>query len=166
MGPRAGLSSVLVLGAIVLLIAIAIGNGMGNRVLGQVAGRASDFATTPLPLTTASPDAAGNPKSFSWKHRQVLSVATDPAFPDPRITPEPTPEPTVPPTPRPTPRPTPPPLRTPPRPSPTPRHSTYTSPPMLYPMGTNSPAQEPSPLGTGLTSPSPAATRSLPSARP
>lgn len=166
MGPRAGLSSVLILGAIVLLVAIAIGNGMGNRVLGQVAGRASDVATTPLPLTTASPDAAGNPKSFSWKRRQVLSVATDPAFPDPRITPEPTPEPTVRPTARPTPRPTPTAASTLPRPTSSPRRSTYTSPPMLYPMGSHAPAQEPSPVGSGLASPSPVATRSLPSARP
>ncbi|MBC5802737.1 MAG: hypothetical protein GIX03_06980 [Candidatus Eremiobacteraeota bacterium] len=165
MGPRAGLSSVLVLGAIVLLVAIAVGNGMGNRVLGQVAGRASDVATTPLPLTTASPDAAGNPKSFSWKRRQVLSVATDPAFPDPRITPEPTPEPTARPTAPPTARPTPTPPPT-PRVTASPRRSTYTTPPLLFPMGTHSPALEPSPAGSGLASPSPTPTRSLPSTRP
>jgi len=163
MGPRAGLSSVLILGAIVLLVAIAIGNGMGNRVLGQIAGRGPAFSTTPLPVTTSSPDAAGNPKSFSWKHRQVLSVATDPAFPDPRVTPEPTPEPTAPP--RPTARPIPKPTRTPaatPRPAPAPsRRSTYTSPPMLYPMASHSPGEEPSAAAGGLVSPSPAATRSL-----
>lgn len=168
MGPRAGLSSILILGAIVLLIAIAVGNGMGNRVLGQVAGRVSILSATPLPLSTPSPGASDNPKSFSWKRRQVISVATDPAFPDPRITPEPTPEPTAPPTARPTPQPT----RKPAAPAATPspeatqRHSTYTSPPMLYPMGTRAPGAAPSPAVSGSPGASSPATRPLPSRAP
>ncbi len=159
MGPRAGLSVILLLGAIVLIVAIAVGNGMGNRVLGQVAGRVPIFSTTPLPVTTPSPG-SDDTKSFSWKHRQVLSVATDPAFPDPRITPEPTPEPTVPPTRKPIRR-TPPPKAHPatPQPQPSRPSTTYTSPPMLYPMASGSPAVPPS----GLVSPS---ATSPPSARP
>lgn len=87
MGGHRGLSSVLILGAIVLVIAVFIGNNMGNRVLGQIASRATSIAT-PIPIPSASPaDTAVN--RALWKRRQVLSVATDPAFPDPRITPEP-----------------------------------------------------------------------------
>ena len=149
MGRRRGLSTTLILGAIVLLIAIAVGNSMGNRVLGQVASRIPAFSTTPLPITTPSgAPLEGSVNGIRWKRRQVISVATDPAFPDPRITPEPTPPP-----------PTPTPLRAEPlspqvpysgrrhneyvptpvetaEPVPTEirRHPTYTSPPLLIPM--------------------------------
>ncbi|MDQ2908902.1 MAG: hypothetical protein M3R44_06075 [Candidatus Eremiobacteraeota bacterium] len=168
MGPRVGLSSVLILGAIVLLVAIAVGNGMGNRVLGQVAGRVSILSATPLPVATPSPGASDNPKSFSWKHRQVISVATDPAFPDPRVTPEPTPVPTAPPTLQPTPKPTRRATRAAasPRPQATERHSTYTSPPMLYPMATHSPLGAASPQASGSPVPSSPATRILPTRAP
>jgi len=88
MGRKQGLSTVLVLGAIVLLVAILVGNNMGNRVLGQIATRGGGGVSTPIPLaSTPPPDSAAN--RALWKRRQVLSVATDPAFPDPRITPEP-----------------------------------------------------------------------------
>ncbi len=145
MGRRRGLSTTLVLGAIVLLIAIAVGNSMGNRVLGQVGRRLPNFSTTPLPVTTPSDEPLeGRANSARFKRRQVLSVATDPAFPDPRITPEPTP----PPTPQPSPRTGEGPAGTatayprrqhdlPPTDTPEPERtqpSTYTSPPMLIPM--------------------------------
>ena len=102
--PRIGLSGLLVLGGGVLLIAIGIGNSMGNRVLSQVAGGNGGFfqnvMVTPVPVagTRSAKD------EVNWKKVQVMSVATDPAFPDPRVTPEPTPEPTARPVPKPTPR--------------------------------------------------------------
>ncbi|MDQ2858886.1 MAG: hypothetical protein M3R53_09600, partial [Candidatus Eremiobacteraeota bacterium] len=145
MGPRAGLSTVLIAGAVVLVIAIAIGNGMGNRVLGKIKGHAPSYTTTPLPTATPTggEDAA---RQVLWKRRQVLSVATDPAFPDPRITPEPPPEATARPrrsivaapkaSPSPTPSPT---------PSAPPRDSTYTSPPLLIPMKSHAHDESPSP---------------------
>jgi hypothetical protein len=89
--PRIGLSGLLVVGGGVLLIAIAAGNGMGNRVLTQVAGGNGGFfknvAATPVPNETRAP------VEVNWKKVQVMSVATDPAFPDPRVTPEPPPAP-------------------------------------------------------------------------
>ncbi|MBD5657458.1 MAG: hypothetical protein IAI50_20090 [Candidatus Eremiobacteraeota bacterium] len=134
MGPRTGLSAILIVGALVLLVAIAVGNSMGNRVLGQIPERMPALAVTPLP----SPSTAEGTDTIGqalWKRRQVLSVATDPAFPDPRVTPEPP----VPATPKPTPKPT-------PSPSPSPTddsvRSDYTSPPLPIPLDTG-PEQTP-----------------------
>ncbi|GAC1566625.1 MAG: hypothetical protein NVS2B3_00430 [Vulcanimicrobiaceae bacterium] len=87
MGSRPAFSTVLILGSIVLAIAIYVGNTMGNRVLGQIFSRAEPIAT-PIPVPSASPGDTVTNRAL-WKRRRVLSVATDPAFPDPRITPEP-----------------------------------------------------------------------------
>ncbi len=106
MGPRAGLSTILILGSVVLLFAIVVGQSMGNRVLTQVASRPVDISATPIPTPSSSAGddlGAGAPL---WKRREVISVATDPGFPDPRVTPEPTIPPTAKPTPKPTPTPT------------------------------------------------------------
>jgi len=138
LGPRAGISTVLIAGAIVLLVAIAIGNNMGNRVLGQIGSRAEGAVATPVPSPSASAQDDGVSRVL-WKRRQVLSVATDPAFPDPRVTPEPPPPP---PTPRPTPRQT----RT-PVPSPSALDDgegttpPYTSPPMPIPLVSHQPGE-------------------------
>ncbi len=101
MGPRAALSQVLIAGAFVLLVAIGVGIAMGNHVLGQVAGR-EPVLPTAVPIAT--PSGAG-PNSAAWKRISVMSVATDPGFPDPRITPEPEVKRTPKPTPKPTPTP-------------------------------------------------------------
>jgi hypothetical protein len=121
MGPRAAFSQVLIAGGFVLLVAIGVGIAMGNHVLGQVAGQ-EPIAPTPVPIPTPTGGDAGN--SSAWKHLTILSVATDPAFPDPRITPEPeaTPRPKRTATPRPSPTPT--------QPSGVP----YTSPPLPIPL--------------------------------
>lgn len=148
MGPRAGFSQVLIVGGFVLLVAIGVGVAMGNHVLGQVAGQ-EPIAPTPVPIPTQSGDAeSGN--SAAWKHLTILSVATDPAFPDPRITPEP--EVVVTPKPTPTPRPS---------PSPTPGTGVpYTSPPPPIPLETEGPTPEAE--ATGVSRPPNAARTSTP----
>jgi hypothetical protein len=100
---RRFLSWSLIAGSIVLLVAIAIGNQLGERVLSQVTER-----TQPLPTPIApSPVPTQSQGPQSWKQVQVTAVATDPHFPDPRVTPPrpPTPKPTPSPTPVPTPSP-------------------------------------------------------------
>jgi hypothetical protein len=147
MGPRAALSEVLIVGALLLLVAIGFGIGMGNRVLGQVAGR-EPVVPTPVPIPTASPGDQGN--WAGWKHISVMAVATDPAFPDPRIAPEPE----VRSSPKPPPRPK-------PTASPTPFHQPYTSPPLPLPLVSHTPEgpggeSEPTrPPGRGPTPPIP-----------
>jgi hypothetical protein len=158
-GPRAGFSTVLILGAVVLLLAIEVGNNMGNRVLGQVASRVPAVTTTPVVLPSPSPGDQQN--QLGWNRRQVVSVATDPAFPDPRVTPEPPP----PPAPRLTPKPTPKPVVTSSSAgdiydSPTPL---YTSPPMPIPLVTHEAGETSPPDGEGDVTPSPLPS---PSAKP
>jgi hypothetical protein len=160
MGPRASLSTTLFLGAVTLLIAVAIGNAMGNRVITQVTGRVSVLVPTPLPIVKNEPKE--NADVPVWKEEQVMSVATDPGFPDPRVTPEPEP----PPTPRPTPTAVPTPS---PRPTDQPTMQKYTSPPLLIPLaspsGSDEQAQGAAPGGT--VSPRAAGTgRALPGASP
>jgi hypothetical protein len=136
LGSRYELSLLLILGSLVLLVAIVIGDSMGNKVLGQIASRASS-ATTPVPIPT--PSEGDEASQVLARRHEVLSVATDPGFPDPRVTPEPPP----PATPRPSPRPT---------PSPTPDDGgtadpadDYTSPPLAIPLASESPEDQPSP---------------------
>src|ERR1700682_2998055 len=121
MGPRAAQSQVLILGGLLLLGSIGFGIGMGNHVLGQVAGREP---VVPAPVATHTSSAGDQGNWAAGNHISVMAVATDPAFPDPRITPEPEVKPT--PKPSPTPKPT---------PSPTPFvQPSYTSPPMPLPL--------------------------------
>ncbi len=169
MGPRAGLSTLLVAGALVLLAAIAVGNGMGSRVIGRFAGREPAIPTV-APIAAASSGPETGQTTLRLRRRSVLSVATDPAFPDPRITPEPTPPPTPIPPPRRFVLPSePPPLAT-AKPSidvaPTPKasHAPYTSPPLAIPLvkhspGETSPPEEATPLASA--SPQVEATRRL-----
>jgi len=102
------------------LVSIAVGQRIGDRALfGSTERRSPAVApiSTPVPETTVDPELSRN-----WKRLQVVSVATDPAFPDPRVT--------RPPTPSPSPRPTPVPPPTPPP---------YTSPPLPLPLETPAP---------------------------
>ncbi len=105
MGSRPRLSLLLFFGALALVIAIVIGNRLGSGVIRGVAERVPVDAVTMVPVNAPSDD--GGASMLRLKRRSVLSVATDPAFPDPRITPEPTPKPTPRPTPKPTPSPAP-----------------------------------------------------------
>jgi hypothetical protein len=92
----------LAAGAVVLLLAVAVGERMGNRVIGQ-ATEQTLHSVVPQAVTPA-PDATPRPYGPDWKRSQALSTAGDPHFPDPRVPPQPLP--TLPPTPKPTPVPT------------------------------------------------------------
>jgi hypothetical protein len=84
MGPRVSLSLLFIICAVVLLLAIAVGNRMGNHVLVQVAKRTE---AAPTPLFTPVVELKDRRVSLGWKRLQLVSVATDPAFPDPRVVP-------------------------------------------------------------------------------
>jgi hypothetical protein len=114
---------------VVLLAAIVIGQQIGDHTLFSAtqARLALPDQITPVPGDT--PSDAGL-LSSNWKKVQVVTVATDPAFPDPRVTPPPPP----PPPPRPTPSPT-----------PTPVPNLYTSPPLPVPIASHDPDESPTP---------------------
>jgi hypothetical protein len=126
---RPGLSVLLVAGAVVLLLSILVGQKLGDRVLLQTERRTQVGAAGITPVPEADPSAAGELRN--WKRLQVVSVATDPGFPDPRVTRPPTPPPPpVTPTPRPTPT---------PRVTLAPLKSLYTSPPLPIPLVSHEP---------------------------
>jgi hypothetical protein len=115
--PRTALT--LVGMGVVLLAAVLVGQQIGEHtIFGATERRVviPEQVLTPVPAETSSNEAVAR----DWKRLQVVSVATDPAFPDPRVTPLP------PPTPRPTPS---------PKPTPTPNPAgLYTSPPLPLPL--------------------------------
>ena len=97
-----------------------------------------DARPTAVPITTASPGDFGGSGLLTLRRRHVTSVATDPAFPDPRMTPEPTIAPTL----RPVPKATPTPTLPPPPPEPTDvDQAPYTSPPLAFPLVKHSPGE-------------------------
>jgi hypothetical protein len=126
----------LVAMGIVLLVAIVAGQQIGNRtIFGQTERKVAIPGETITPVPEES--AAADPAALkNWKRLQVVSVATDPAFPDPRVTPPPTP------TPRPTPSPKPSPS---PSASPSADPSLYTSPPLPVPIVSHDPSEMPPP---------------------
>lgn len=87
------LTLVLAAGAVVLLVAIAIGQRMGDRVLGQV----TESTLPVVALPTPEPYATAGPFGPDWRRSETLSAAGDPRFPDPRVPPEPLPTPLPPP---------------------------------------------------------------------
>lgn len=92
----------LAAGALVLLVAVAIGERMGDRVIGQATEQTLQSVTPDL---TPAPGATPQPFGPDWKRSQALSAAGDPHFPDPRVPPQPLP--TAVPTPKATPTPIP-----------------------------------------------------------
>jgi hypothetical protein len=122
---RPGFSITLILGAVVLLVSILLGQKLGDRVLLQTERRVPIAGANLTPVPETNPTQA--PLLKNWRRQQVVSVATDPAFPDPRVTRPPTPRP---PTARPTPQPT---------PSPQAVTVPYTSPPMPIPLVSHDP---------------------------
>ncbi|MBV9698809.1 MAG: hypothetical protein JO078_01660 [Candidatus Eremiobacteraeota bacterium] len=96
---------VLAIGALVLLAAVAIGERMGDRVIGQATQQSLE-SVGPISVSP-SPDASARPYGPDWKRSQALSAAGDPRFPDPRVPPQPLPTLAPTPSPRPaTPKPT------------------------------------------------------------
>lgn len=94
---------VLALGIIVLLAAITLGEREGSRVIGRVTDqRLQSIAPPTLPPAPQKGKTTG-PYGPNWKRTDVMAVATDPAFPDPRV--PPVPLPTAPPPPKTTPAP-------------------------------------------------------------
>jgi hypothetical protein len=126
------LSFTLLGGAVLLLVAIAVGQRLGDTVLHEVTEQRSAEAgpiLTPVPQTSVDPNDTRN-----WKTEQVVTAATDPAFPDPRATPTPQPH-----TPPPTARPTPPPPTAAPSIDPDATATpVYTSPPLPLPIASHS----------------------------
>jgi hypothetical protein len=100
MQPSTRLPTILLIaGAAVLLVAVAVGERMGNRLIGQATEQTLQ-SVVPQAVTPA-PDATPRPYGPDWKRSQALSAAGDPHFPDPRVPPQPLP--TLPPTPKPRP---------------------------------------------------------------
>ncbi len=128
------LTIVLAIGSGVLLLAIGIGERMGDRVLGQVTEQKlqSVSVVVPSPAPSASTGAYGP----NWKRSDTLSAASDPRFPDPRIPPQPLP------TPRPVPKATPTPIPAPATPTPNPNIPIWRQ----RPLPTATPTIGPSPL--------------------
>lgn len=135
---------VLAVGTVVLLVAIVIGERMGDRVLGQAAQQGLDAATAGLPTPAAS--ATPGPYGPDWKRSNTLSSAPDPHFPDPRVPPQPLP------TPLPTPKVTPTPF-VPQTPTPNPNIPIWRQQPL--PTATPLPSALPSPGSTAEPSRSP-----------
>ena len=95
---RPGFSALLVAGAIVLVVSILIGQKVGDRVLLQTAQRVPVVGSGVTPIPAVDPSDRVFLKD--WKRLQVVAVATDPGFPDPRVTRTPTPKPPATPEPR------------------------------------------------------------------
>ncbi len=93
-------TAVLAAGVVVLLIAIVLGEHMGDRVMIEAAESGS-LSTTPI--VTPVPEATTGPFGPDWKNTQALAAAPDPRFSDPRVPPKPLPTAEAPPTPKPTP---------------------------------------------------------------
>jgi hypothetical protein len=86
------LTVVLALGIVVLVVAIALGERAGDKVIGQVTEKR---LTSIAPITvTPAPQGTVAPYGPDWKRTDVMAAATDPAFPDPRVPPVPPPTPT------------------------------------------------------------------------
>jgi hypothetical protein len=80
---------VLIAGAAVLLIAVVIGQRMGDRVMQQATEQQLQSGALP----TFTPAGGSTPAAYgpNWKRSQSLSAASDPRFPDPRVPPAPLP---------------------------------------------------------------------------
>lgn len=85
---------VLTLGVAVLVLAIALGERAGDKVIGQVTEKRLD-SIAPVSVTPAPRQTTSGPYGPDWKRTTVMSAAEDPQFPDPRV--PPLPPPTAPP---------------------------------------------------------------------
>ncbi len=78
MGPRAGLSTILILGSVVLLFAIVVGQSMGNRVLTQIASRPGDISATPIPTPSSSAGDDFGAGAPLWKRSASRPIPASP----------------------------------------------------------------------------------------
>jgi hypothetical protein len=78
----------LAAGAVVLLLAILLGERIGDRGLGEITQNQLDPVRTTF---TPEPGATSGPFGPDWKRSETLSSAPDPRFPDPRVPPQPLP---------------------------------------------------------------------------
>ncbi|MEO6834932.1 MAG: hypothetical protein ABI231_03380 [Candidatus Tumulicola sp.] len=93
---RRFLTIVLATGSAVLLVAIGIGERMGDRVLGQATEQTLQSV---IPVAASpTPSQSPGPLGPNWKRLDTMSAAGDPHFPDPRVPPQPLP--TLPPAPK------------------------------------------------------------------
>ncbi len=83
------LTLILVLGTAVLLLAIIVGERMGDKVLGSATERR--LGGLPTLVITPAPSQTQGPYGPDWKRSQSLAAAPDPGFPDPRVPPQPLP---------------------------------------------------------------------------
>jgi hypothetical protein len=116
---------------VVLLVSIVAGQQIGEHTIFGATERRVDIpeqTVTPLEEDRAGPNEA---ISRNWQRLQVVSVATDPGFPDPHATPTPTPSPKPSPTAKPAP------ARTP--------VSEDTAPPLPVPLVSHDPGATPGP---------------------
>ncbi|MGH7661258.1 MAG: hypothetical protein ACRENA_10150 [Vulcanimicrobiaceae bacterium] len=136
----------LFISGIVLIASIFVGERMGEHVLRRTTETTAVVpeAATPTPQATVGESGP----IVDWHRLQVVTVATDPGFPDPRVT-KPTPTPTPKPSPTPPPptpaTPTPPPAGS-PTPSPAASGSTQGIPSYAVP---TPPGFQPPPGGGG-----------------
>jgi hypothetical protein len=113
---------------IILLVAIVLGQQIGNHtIFGSTERKVVIPGQSITPVPEESAAGADEATLKNWKRLQVVSVATDPAFPDPRVTLPPSPSPRPSPSPTPTPSPRPPDL--------------YTSPPLAVPLASHDPTE-------------------------
>lgn len=80
------LTIVLAVGTLVLLAAVAIGQSMGDRVIGQVTERRNLLPSVDV---TPEPQSTNAPYGPSWQRTQALAAAPDPGFADPRVSAQP-----------------------------------------------------------------------------
>jgi hypothetical protein len=79
---------VLTAGILVLLLAIVLGEGMGQNVMRNV--NEGNLASIPVAITP-NPQPSSVPYGPGWEQPDALAAAPDPRFPDPRVPPVPLP---------------------------------------------------------------------------
>ena len=143
-------TTVMALGIVVLVAAIAIGERAGDRAIGQVTEKRLE-SIAPITVAPAAPDATVAPYGPNWKRTDVMAAAPDPGFSDPRV-------PSVaPPPPTPIPRFTPPPFVA-PTPVAGPKATPNLSIPVwrrTAPLPTSAPTEPPTPEPAASASPQP-----------
>ena len=113
---RPATSALLLAGTVVLIVSILIGEKLGDRVLLQTEERVPIAGAGITPVPQVEPSDRDDLRN--WKRLQVVAVATDPGFPDPRVT-RPSPSPSA------TPK----------------RRSVYTPPPLPLPLVSHLPTE-------------------------